>query len=207
MEDRSERKWKTLRDIGSPQPESDSSPAKEEEEFPDVPAPGARHEEEGTKDGTPDPDEASDIPEPLQTEPAPGESRVLVVNPSSSTTRLIRESLENFTSTRVETTSDFLRAFELALQKRYRLFFFGMRIGEYGGPMLYELISMAYSTGYGSQRIAPAVVFVREKDDPKLPLELERDARVRGVLNKPIRIDRLLKSVEGALDVRDPTAG
>ena len=57
------------------------------------------------------------------------------------------------------------------------------------------------------RKLAPAVVFVREKDDPKLPEELERDVRVKDVVSKPIRIDRLLKAVESIVEVRDPTAG
>ena len=132
--------------------------------------------------------------------------RVLVAHPVGSTARLMRETLENFTSAEVETTSNFLRAFELALQKRYEMFFFGMRIGDLDGPLLYELISKAYACGTGVRKLAPAVVFVREKDDPKLPEELERDVRVKDVVSKPIRIDRLLKAVESIVEVRDPTA-
>lgn len=133
--------------------------------------------------------------------------RVLVAHPVGSTARLMRETLENFTSAEVETTSNFLRAFELALQKRYEMFFFGMSIGDLDGPLLYELISKAYACGTGVRKLAPAVVFVREKDDPKLPEELERDVRVKDVVSKPIRIDRLLKAVESIVEVRDPTVG
>ena len=75
--------------------------------------------------------------------------RVLVAHPVGSTARLMRETLENFTSAEVETTSNFLRAFELALQKRYEMFFFGMSIGDLDGPLLYELISKAYACGTG----------------------------------------------------------
>ena len=133
--------------------------------------------------------------------------RVLVAHPVGSTARLMRETLENFTSAEVETTPNFLRAFELALQKRYEMFFFGMSIGDLDGPLLYELISKAYACGTGLRKLAPAVVFVREKDDPKLPEELERDVRVKDVVSKPLRIDRLLKAVESIVEVRDPTAG
>lgn len=133
--------------------------------------------------------------------------RVLVAHTVGSTARLMRETLENFTSAEVETTPNFLRAFELALQKRYEMFFFGMSIGDLDGPLLYELISKAYACGTGLRKLAPAVVFVREKDDPKLPEELERDVRVKDVVSKPIRIDRLLKAVESIVEVKDPTAG
>jgi hypothetical protein len=71
--------------------------------------------------------------------------------------------------------------------------------------MLYELISRAYASERGPRLLAPGVVFVREKDDPKLPDALARDVRVKDVLIKPIRIERLLDSVRGVLEVKDPT--
>jgi hypothetical protein len=80
-----------------------------------------------------------------------------------------------------------------------------MQTGELSGPMLYELISKACTAGRGPRLLAPAVIFVREKDDPKLPDVLTRDARVKDVLNKPIRIERLLQAVSGVLEVKDPT--
>lgn len=130
---------------------------------------------------------------------------VLIAHPAASTARLIRETLESFTDARVYTTADPLRAFELALQRRYTIFFLAMQLGELSGPMLYELISKAYASERGPHLLAPGVVFVREKDDPKLPDALARDVRVKHVLNKPIRIERLLECVGGVLDVKDPT--
>jgi hypothetical protein len=80
-----------------------------------------------------------------------------------------------------------------------------MQVGELPGPMLYELISRAYASERGPRLLAPGVVFVREKDDPRLPDALARDVRVKDVLIKPIRIERLLDSVRGVLEVKDPT--
>jgi hypothetical protein len=48
-------------------------------------------------------------------------------------------------------------------------------------------------------------VLIREKDDPKLRDGSARDARVKDVVSKPIRISRLLESVRGVLEVKDPT--
>jgi len=184
-----ERKWTTLRRIAPAQgtippevssggpPEPDSAPGEDSVEAgPDSPAPAPE-------------DSAS----------------VLVALPAAPTSRLIRETLEQFTGARVAATADPLRAFELALQRRHALFFFAMRLGEIPGPMLYELISKACSAGRGPRLLAPGVVFVRERDDPKLPDSLARDVRVKDVLGKPIRIERLLESVRGVLEVRDPT--
>lgn len=142
--------------------------------------------------------------EPVAEEPEDPAS-ILIAHSAASTTRLIRETLESFTEARVYTTADPLRAFELALQRRYTLFFLAMQVGELSGPMLYELISKAYASERGPRLLAPGVVFVREKDDPKLPDALARDVRVKDVLSKPIRIERLLESVRGVLEVKDPT--
>ncbi len=206
MEGRSQKKWKTLRKIGSPQEESEGTvPANEEEivrtELPPSIIEGLAEAEKPGPVVVPTP-----VSKP-ETTPEGEPVRVLVAHPVGSTTRLMRETLESFTSAEVETTSNFLRAFELALQKRYEMFFFGMSIGDLDGPLLYELISKAYACGTGVRKLAPAVVFVREKDDPKLPEELERDVRVKDVVSKPIRIDRLLKAVESIVEVKDPTAG
>lgn len=138
--------------------------------------------------------------------PKPETERVLLVQPVAATTRLIRETLENFTRAEVVCTSDPLRGFELALQREFRLFLFGMQVGELGGPTLYELISKAYACDHGPKRLAPGVVFIREEGDPKLTEELSRDVRVKDVISKPVKIDRLLKAVAGAIEVRDPTA-
>ena len=147
-------------------------------------------------------------PDPVESAPPKptSPSAILVAHPVASTSRLIRETLEQFTGAQVFSTADPLRAFELALQRPYGLFFFAMRVGELSGPMLYELVSKACTAGRGPRLLAPAVVFVREKDDPKLPDSLARDVRVKDVLSKPIRIERLLESVAGVLEVKDPTA-
>ncbi len=169
------KKWTTLRNIESPQPES----AVEAEVS------------------------VSDIEEEL---PA-GPPKVLVVHEMSSTYRLVRETLENFTDGEVETTPDPLHAFELALQKNYQLFIFALKVQDMEGPLLYELISKAYTFGREKRKLAPGVIYIREKEAPRPPEELSRDARVKDIIVKPMSIDRLLKSVKGVLRLKDPMAG
>lgn len=184
-----ERKWRTLRKIAPPQ----ETPLAEEvalsSDAENLPETGAGNPPAPDEPGSKDP------------------VSVLVVHPVASTARLIRETLESFTDARVVTTSDPLRAFELALQQPHALYLFGMQIGELGGPMLYELVCRACTAGRGPRRVAAGVIFIREKDGPPLPEGLERDVRVKDVVSKPIRIDRLLRAVSGALEVRDPTVG
>ncbi len=188
MEGRLEQKWKTLRNVSSSEQESD----RESHVVEKVVGSESKMIESSAEISQSLPDE--------------GPVRILVAHPVGSTTRLVRETLENFTEAEVETTSNALRAFELALQKSYQLFFFGMQNGELSGPLLYELISKAYSCGRGVRQMAPGVVFLREMGDPKLPEELERDVRVKDVISKPVRIERILKSVEHVAEVKDPTA-
>lgn len=209
MEGHPQKKWKTLRKIGSPQEESEGTVPANKEEIVRTGLPPSIMEGLAEVKKT-QPVMPTSLPAPaLKPETTSDDEpvRVLVAHTVGSTARLMRETLENFTSAEVETTPNFLRAFELALQKRYEMFFFGMSIGDLDGPLLYELISKAYACGTGLRKLAPAVVFVREKDDPKLPEELERDVRVKDVVSKPLRIDRLLKAVESIVEVRDPTAG
>lgn len=150
------------------------------------------------------PVESPSVEEVAQTPESSGPPAVLVVNQFASTYRLIRESLENFTNARVQTSPNSLHAFEKALQNEYKLFIFGLHMPDLDGPVLYELISTAYVYGGRKRKIPPAVLFVREKDDPRPPDELSRDARVKAILMKPIRIERLLQSVEGVLEREDP---
>jgi len=196
MESGSQKTWKTLRKISSPQEEYEVALPANEEEIVRTEL-SACHTDALV--GVEKPETVDEV----------GTSRdsikVLVAHPVSSTSRLIRETLESFTDLEVETTSNFLRAFELALQKRYEMFFFGTSIGDLDGSLLYEMISRVYACGKSVRKLAPAVVFIREKDDPKISDELERDVRDKAVVSKPIRIERLLKAVEGIAKVTDPT--
>lgn len=205
MESRSERKWKTLRHIGSPQEESEDAVV---DSFPEAIEEEVRSVDYGLESSPPAESEKVSEDDPIELVPEEEDrpERALIVLPIASTTRLIRETLENFTNAEVVATSDALRGFELALQKSYDVFLLGMQIGELSGPMLYELISKSYTSGYGPKRLAPGVIFIREEGDPKLPEELARDVRVKDTISKPIRIDRLLKAVNGAVEVLDPTA-
>jgi len=219
MESPAERKWTTLRKIASPPEKSPGEviplslpdlPDPDAEAIGSEPAPVGEEEPAGTPVEIAEDvplGSAVSVPPVAVREPAAAPVEVLIAHPVASTARLIRETLENFTDCRVVTTADPLRAFELALQKRFGLFLFAMQTGELSGPMLYELISKACIAGRGPRLLAPAVIFVREKDDPHLPDVLTRDVRIKDVLHKPIRIERLLEAVGGLLEVRDPTAG
>jgi CheY-like chemotaxis protein len=181
----SDRKWRTIRDLRK-EPSEDNA---EESEL----------LVEGDSDS--DAKGSSYASEPI------GVQDVLIAFPSSATNRLLRESFENFTHSRVETTTDAVRAFEMALQKPYRVFLFAYEFEQMEGTLLYELICKVYSTGGGPKKIAPGVIFIRENKDVTVSEDWIRDARVKDIISKPIRIDRLLRAVRGILEIHDPTSG
>lgn len=195
MSDTPERKWRTIRDLGvGPVAEDPVVLSEAEEDLAETPEFSGQ-----SADGV-DPGEVEQIPIPS------GPQRVLVAYPAAATRRLVRETLENFTDSIVETTSDPVRAFEMALQKPYRIFLFALDFGEMNGSILYELICKVYSTGHGPKKLAPGVIFIRESKEVAVSEEMVRDARVKDIVSKPIRIDRLLRSVDGILEIYDPTS-
>ncbi|MCF6314136.1 MAG: hypothetical protein L3J39_16935 [Verrucomicrobiales bacterium] len=124
--------------------------------------------------------------------------RVLVVHHAGPTLRLIREALQAFTQAEVDTTPDALYGFEMALKRPYKLFIFCLSLPSIDGELLYELVDKAYGHCHAGVRATPAVIYIVEKGQNMQHQELMRDARVRGLLSKPLNIDRLLKLVGDA---------
>jgi phosphoribosylanthranilate isomerase len=126
--------------------------------------------------------------------------RVLIVHGDVETTRLIRETLESFTSSVIESTPNPEYAFELALMREYDLFILQMEMPVLPGVLLYDLISKAYRYAHGGEEVPPGVVYTSEPSGESD--ELRRDARVKGVLAEPIRIESVLRCVEGIFPTR-----
>ncbi len=133
---------------------------------------------------------------------------MLVIHSAASTGRLIRETLENFTIARVDTSPDTVHGYEMALARRYQLFIFALHLPDMEGTLLYEMISKTYAAFRdGEGRVAPGVIFIREPDESPPGDEIARDARVKGILGKPLSIERLLDSVKTTLPLREPMMG
>ncbi|MEM7698577.1 MAG: hypothetical protein AAF236_09265 [Verrucomicrobiota bacterium] len=210
MKERHARTWKPLRhsldpslesvEVQESDPAADPSSTDGQGEFEQATDP------EGTKGEFAEIESGRDLSDPLVSPREPGtEQAILVLHPSVATTRLIRESLENFTDARVDVALHPVQAFQAAMRTRYRLLFLPLEMEELAGPLLYEMIAAAYSAGQGPGKLAGGVVFIRDEGQRALSADLQRDVRVKGTLAKPIRIDRLLGFVEGLFDVRDPT--
>ena len=134
---------------------------------------------------------------PAATEKPKGSSKpsVLIVHPDSRTLRLIRESLEGFKDCNFVTTPDAEYGFELALKKNHDLYIFGLNLPVLHGELLYSLISRAYTFSHQGALTAPAVIYIGDAQDASKAAELKQDARVRGVMFRPFKIDRFLNAI------------
>ena len=129
--------------------------------------------------------------------------RVLVVHEDVTIIRLLRDTLNQFTTAEVVTTPDAQYAFELGLQREYKLFIIQLSLPVLNGELLYDLIGKAYRFCGTGERQLPAVIFLADGQDTMKCEELMRDARVKGVLLKPLNIGRLLGAVGNLLRKKD----
>lgn len=106
--------------------------------------------------------------------------------------RLIRDALLSFTLCEVDTCLSGDSAFERCLQRRYKLIILSLHLPILSGELVYELLAKVHHYGHTSGRVAPPVIFIGEANDQIRVEELQRDVRVKGVLVKPLRIDRIL---------------
>lgn len=135
------------------------------------------------------------MPEP-EVNKNPALPRILVAHDDVGTLRLVRETLESFTACRVDTTPNAEYAFELALQREYRLFMFGLGLDVINGDLLYGLLVKAFPLCHSEARACPGVVYIGEAEDSARAELLQREARVKGVLIKPLSVDRIIDRVK-----------
>jgi DNA-binding response OmpR family regulator len=133
---------------------------------------------------------------------ASGDPAVLVAHEEVAAMRLIRDSLLGFMRCEVDSCLTGESAFERCLQRRYRLLFLSLHLPILSGELVYELVGKVYHYGHlaAHGRMAPPVIFVGETGDRSRAEELARDARVKGVLLKPLRIDRILERAKLVLE-------
>ncbi|MCP4848002.1 MAG: hypothetical protein GY899_08665 [Verrucomicrobiaceae bacterium] len=128
--------------------------------------------------------------------------RVLIAHEEVGTLRLIREALENFTPCRVDTTPNAEYAFELALQREYHLYMFGLGLPVIDGELLYGLLAKAVPCCQGGVRSCPGVIYLADPAHSSKAEILQREARVKGVLIKPLTVDRIIAMVKGGTPLK-----
>jgi len=128
--------------------------------------------------------------------------RVLVAHEDVGTCRLIRETLSQFGECDVDTSPTAQYAYDLALQREYKLFYFGLNMPVIDGELLYELLAKAYPYCHAGAKSAPAVVYIVESTDTGRVEALQREARVKGVLVKPMAIESIIARAKGIIPMR-----
>ena len=141
----------------------------------------------------------ADLPADPESELTAESPRVLAVYPNSSVLRLIRESLEAFTDSVVDTTPTTKFGFELAMQRNYALVFLGLKMPMLDGPVLYDFIASAYAFNGDGARPLPGVFYLLDESTGQLPQDVRQEARVHGTLFCPFEIGTLLETVNGLL--------
>ncbi len=130
--------------------------------------------------------------------------RVLLAHGDVPTNSLVRDTLENFTWSEVDMAPNADIAFERALQRPYALFIFAFDLPTLDGEVLYEFISKAYRYREAGLKVAPPIIYLGEASDTSRSDSLRRDARVRGVLLRPLSLDRLIQQSRTVLLAREP---
>lgn len=130
--------------------------------------------------------------------PAAPTPRVLLAEESLPFRRLIREALQSFRCCEVDESPSAERAFELGLSRPYHLLIFSFKLPDFDGLLLDRLLNRAYPLVHPGHHTAPPVIFlVREGEAARS--RLGQEARVRGVLPCPPRLDALLALTSGLL--------
>ena len=133
--------------------------------------------------------------------------RILAAHEDVGTLRLLRETLENFTSCRVDTTPNAQYAFELALQREYQLFMFGLGLQVIEGELLYSLLVKALPFCHSGDRSCAGVIYIADPEHSAQAEVLQREARVKGVLVKPLTVDRIIATVKTVTAFKSPSKG
>jgi DNA-binding NarL/FixJ family response regulator len=130
---------------------------------------------------------------------------VLLAEPSLPYRSVIREALMSFRRCIVDEAPNAERAFELALQRPYQLLIVSLALEDIPGGLLHRLLARAYPLAHPGFHTAPPVIFIARATDTMILQELQRDARVRGSLTYPPRLDALLAMTQSILPERAGT--
>ena len=92
----------------------------------------------------------------------------------------------------------------MALQKEYALFIFSLPLPFISGDLLDRLLARAYPLAHRGSHTAPPVIYLMRPQDKPGFHNIQRDARVKGSLEMPPRLDQLIAMTEKLLRPRAP---
>ncbi len=130
--------------------------------------------------------------------------RVLIAEENLAFRRVMREALLAFRECEVDDAATAESAFELALKRPYALFLFALTLPDMRGDLLDRLVAGAYPKVHAETHAAPPVIYLLRQEDTHVWQGLSRDARVRGQVPLPPRLDLLMASTASLLPTRDP---
>ncbi len=120
--------------------------------------------------------------------------------------RVIREALTSFRQCEVDDCPTAERAFELALSRPYQLLILAVSLPDISGVMLDRLIARAYPLAHPGSHTAPPVIFLTKNEHSSELTPDQRNARRRGTVPYPPRLDILLPLTAGLLPESLPTS-
>lgn len=125
--------------------------------------------------------------------------RVLIVEESLPYRRVLREALMSFRHCEVDDTPNAESAFEMALKREYSLLLIALPLQPFSGEILDRLLAKAYPLAHPGTHTAPPVIYLLRASEVSRIYEHQRDARVRGHLTIPPKLDTLLSLTQNLL--------
>jgi DNA-binding response OmpR family regulator len=125
--------------------------------------------------------------------------RVLIVEESLPYRRVLREALTSFRHCEVDDTPNAESAFEMALKREYSLLIIALPLQPFSGEILDRLIAKAYPLAHPGTHTAPPVIYLLRPAEVSHIYDLQRDARVRGHLTIPPKLDTLIALTQNLL--------
>lgn len=125
--------------------------------------------------------------------------RVLIVEESLPYRRVIREALISFRHCEVDDTPNAESAFEMCLRREYALLLIALPLEPFSGTILDRLLAKAYPYAHPGTHTAPPVIYLLRPTEVSHIYDLQRDARVRGHLTIPPKLDSLLNLTQNLL--------
>jgi len=121
--------------------------------------------------------------------------RVLIVEESLPYRRVIREVLISFRHCEVDDTPNAESAFEMCLRREYALLLIALPLQPFSGIVLDRLLAKAHP----GTPTAPPIIYLLRPTEVSQIYDLQRDARVRGHLTIPPKLDSLLSLTQNLL--------
>jgi DNA-binding response OmpR family regulator len=130
--------------------------------------------------------------------------RVLLAEESLPYRRLIREALTAFRVCEVDEAPNGESAFAMGLRRPYALYIFALSLPDMKGDLMDRLLSLAGPLVHTGTHASPPVIYLLRQDEDQAVRVLSRDARTRGHVFVPPKLDQLLAAIAGLLPERDP---